>query len=58
MGKRKHKFEENPEEFAGQKHIKTTHLKPDEKKLIVVLSGAQLETVKVSEITKITKIRL
>jgi hypothetical protein len=49
MGHKRKRVQEpnNSEEFIDKKHTKTTHLNPDEKKLIVVLSGAQLETVKV-----------
>lgn len=48
MGK-KRKIKENDEyEFDPvPKHFVTTHLKNQEKRLIIILEGAQLETVKV-----------
>lgn len=49
MGKRKR--EEKPKkenEFdLGHKHLKMVHMQANQKRLIVILSGAQLETVKV-----------
>lgn len=51
MGKsRKRKFdnkEDNNEFDLSKKHLKTGHIRSMEKRLIVVLEGAQLETVKV-----------
>lgn len=52
MGKRKHDDKPKAEgEFdLGHKYLKSIHVQANQKRLIVVLSGAQLETVKVSEI--------
>lgn len=51
MGKRK-RVEEKPkvegEYDLPPKHTKSVHVEPNRKLLIVVLHGAQLETVKVS----------
>lgn len=53
---KKRKLEKNPRnnedkehEFSlPAKHLATSHIRSDEKRLIIVLEGAQLETVKVS----------
>lgn len=52
MGKRKLEGKPKSEgEFdLGFKHLKSIHSQTNQKRLIVILSGAQLETVKVSEI--------
>lgn len=54
MGK-KRKFEveqkDNNEFGLPAKFLATTHIRSQEKRLIVVLEGAQLETVKVSYIS-------
>lgn len=48
----KRKREDKPKgenEFdLGHKHLKMIHVQANQKRLIVILSGAQLETVKVS----------
>lgn len=50
MGKRNR--EEKPKgenEFdLGHKHLKLVHVQPNKRRLYVILSGAQLETVKVN----------
>lgn len=52
MGKRKRAVEQpkNEDEYdlAG-KHLKQLHVKTNEKRLFVILEGAQLETVKVKK---------
>jgi hypothetical protein len=48
MGKRKHTEKSEGEFDLGFKHLKAIHSITNEKKLIVVLSGAQLETIKVN----------
>jgi hypothetical protein len=49
MGKRKRENTKAEGEFdLNFKNPKTVHLQGNQRKLIVVLSGAQLETVKVS----------
>lgn len=51
MGKRR-RGEEKPkaegEYDLPPKHLKAVHVEPNKKRLIVILHGAQLETVKVS----------
>lgn len=50
MGKRKKNVdgEKNDSEYdLSSKHLKQMHVKANEKRLIIVLEGAQLETVKV-----------
>lgn len=51
MGKRK-RVEEKPkvegEYDLPPKHLKAIHVEPNKKRLIIILHGAQLETVKVS----------
>lgn len=51
MGKRKYN-EEKPkvegEYDLPPKHLKSVHVEPNKKRLIIILHGAQLETVKVS----------
>jgi hypothetical protein len=49
MGKRKREDKPKAEnEFdLGHKHLKMVHVQPNQRRLIVILSGAQLETVKV-----------
>lgn len=39
--------EDDPEFDLAKKHLKTSHVRAMEKRLIIVLEGAQLETVKV-----------
>lgn len=53
MGKRKRDDQPKVEgEFSlGRKHMKAIHVQANKKRLIVVLSGAQLETVKVRKFT-------
>ena len=48
--------EDDPEFDMTKKHLKTSHLRAQEKRLIIVLEGAQLETVKVFRM-KYKKIR-
>lgn len=50
MGKRKREDKPKAEgEFdLGHKYLKSIHVQANKKRLIVILSGAQLETVKVS----------
>lgn len=50
--KRKRKFQgpagqDDPEFDLKKKHLETTHIRALEKRLIIVLEGAHLETVKV-----------
>lgn len=49
--RKKRKFqghkEDDPEFDLAKKHLKTSHVRSMEKRLIIVLEGAQLETVKV-----------
>lgn len=48
MGKRKIKKEVDDDEYdPTPKHLVTTHIKNQEKRLIIILEGAQLESVKV-----------
>lgn len=42
--------EDDPEFDMTKKHLKTSHLRALEKRLIIVLEGAQLETVKVFQV--------
>lgn len=53
MGKRKNNGEQKPkneDEFdLPKRHMKEVHCESDKKRMIVVLEGAQLETVKVSK---------
>jgi hypothetical protein len=50
-GNKRKRFEEKPKvegEFdLPAKHMKAVHVEPNKKRLIVILHGAQLETVKV-----------
>ncbi|XP_053951812.1 ribosomal RNA small subunit methyltransferase NEP1 [Anastrepha ludens] len=53
--KRKRKFQgpvgqDDPEFDLKKKHLETTHIRALEKRLIIVLEGAQLETVKVGRV--------
>ncbi|XP_011211859.1 ribosomal RNA small subunit methyltransferase NEP1 [Bactrocera dorsalis] len=53
--KRKRKFqgpalEDDPEFDLKKKHLETTHIRALEKRLIIILEGAQLETVKVGRV--------
>lgn len=41
--------EDDPEFDLAKKHLKTSHVRSMEKRLIIVLEGAQLETVKVGD---------
>lgn len=54
MGKRR-RGEEKPkvegEYDLPAKHLKAVHVEPNKKRLIVILHGAQLETVKVSSLS-------
>lgn len=50
MGK-KRKLKDNDDQYEFDpvpKHLVSAHLKSQEKRLIIILEGAQLETVKVS----------
>lgn len=49
MGKRKRAVnKEDDEEYdLSSKHLMTSHIRPNEKRLVIILEGAQLETVKV-----------
>ena len=51
MGKNKRKFMGNKEDDTEfditKKHLKTSHIRAMEKRLIIILEGAQLESVKV-----------
>lgn len=51
MGKkRKHESNENEYEFdPSPKHLQVSHVRDQEKRLIVILEGAQLESVKVRQ---------
>lgn len=45
--------EDDPEFDLAKKHLKTSHIRALEKRLIIVLEGSQLETVKVNLAVKI-----
>lgn len=48
MGKRKVKERQDDNEYdPTPKHLVTSHIKNQEKRLIIILEGAQLESVKV-----------
>lgn len=47
------KSKDDTEFDLPKKHLKTTHLKSLEKRLIIILEGAQLETVKVCSETNL-----
>lgn len=53
MGKKRKNREENDEyEFdPAPKHLQVTHIKNQEKRLIIILENAQLESVKVRKIS-------
>lgn len=53
MGKRKRGGGEEKPKVEGEydlpaKHLKAIHVEPNKKRLMIILHGAQLETVKVS----------
>lgn len=54
MGKKRKHPEEKPkvegEYDLPTKHLKSVHVETEKKRLIIILHGAQLETVKVNEI--------
>lgn len=45
--KREEKAKAENEFDVGHKHLKLVHVQPNQRRLIVILSGAQLETIKV-----------
>lgn len=55
MGKRKREDKPKAEnEFdLSHKHLKQIHVQPNKRRLIVILSGAQLETVKACRKVKV-----